>query len=85
MSRSPTSAEGSADAYRAGWSAVNKLLRQGHSWSGHEKNCAFLNAGNGTFANVSALSGADYGDDGRGSQEAPCGDSRGSGRGVGAN
>ena len=49
------------------------LLRRGHSWSGNERNCAFLNCGGGpastggqTFANISAVSGLDFPDDGRG-------------------
>ncbi len=46
------------------------MLRAGRSWSGNERNCCFLNVGNrdheGTgFANISALSGLDYADDGR--------------------
>ena len=58
------------------------MVRRGDSWSGHERNCAFLNCGQlGTkassssplhasgndrqFANISAVSGLDFADDGR--------------------
>ena len=43
-----------------------RLLRQGHSFSGNERNCVFLNDGAGRFADISALSGLDFPDDGRG-------------------
>jgi tetratricopeptide (TPR) repeat protein len=42
-----------------------KLLREGKSFSGHERNCAFLNCGDGRFANISAVSGFDFDDDAR--------------------
>jgi thiol-disulfide isomerase/thioredoxin len=44
---------------------VDELIDAGNSLSGREPNCAFLNAGNGTFATVSALSGFDFPDDAR--------------------
>ncbi|MCA9217382.1 MAG: tetratricopeptide repeat protein [Planctomycetales bacterium] len=42
-----------------------QMLMDGRSFSGHERNCAFLNTGNGNFATVSAVSGVDFPDDGR--------------------
>ncbi len=42
-----------------------QLLREGKSFSGHERNCVFLNCGAQHFANLSALSGLDFPDDGR--------------------
>ena len=42
-----------------------KLLREGRSFSGHERNCVFLNGRGLPFANVSAVSGLDFDDDGR--------------------
>ena len=42
------------------------LLRQGRSFSGRERNCCFLNLGDGRFADVSAVSGFDFPDDARG-------------------
>ncbi len=41
------------------------LLRSGRSLSGNERNCAFLNTGDGRFATVSRLTGIDFPDDGR--------------------
>ena len=87
MSPSPQAVKGgeALDRYLAGWDATMRLLREGRSFSGRERNCAFLNCGasgprrratarntdqtNGTspvaFANVSAVSGLDFADDGR--------------------
>lgn len=50
--------------------ALNRMLQQGRSYSGRERNCCFLNTnGNaqadGKFANISASSGLDMIDDGR--------------------
>jgi tetratricopeptide (TPR) repeat protein/thiol-disulfide isomerase/thioredoxin len=55
-------------AYDKGWAALNLMLREGKSFSGRERNCAFLNIGKpgGRFANISAVSGLDLIDDGRG-------------------
>ena len=42
------------------------MLKEGRSWSGHERNCAFLNLGENRFATISATSGFDFLDDARG-------------------
>ena len=42
-----------------------RLLSQGKSWSGYERNCCFLNTGSQRFACISATSGLDFQDDGR--------------------
>ena len=42
------------------------MLERGRSLSGYERNCAFLNTGQTRFADVSAASGLDTLDDGRG-------------------
>ena len=42
-----------------------QLVRKGSSWSGYERNCAFLNVG-GKFVTSSHVSGLDFVDDGRG-------------------
>jgi thiol-disulfide isomerase/thioredoxin len=69
VSSSPLSdelpADGDPDAYAEGWKALNKLLRQDYSWSGHERHAAFLNLADGTFADASRASGLDLADDGR--------------------
>jgi tetratricopeptide (TPR) repeat protein len=46
------------------------MLNAGRSWSGHERNCCFLNTGSnagskGRFATISATSGLDFADDAR--------------------
>ena len=61
------------DAYQRAWAAMQKLLREGRSFSSRERNCAFLNLHGsggaeeaGKFATVSAATGLDFPDDGRG-------------------
>ena len=70
MPRSPEAVEPDQDQdvpeYIAGWQAVIDLLKAGRSWSGHERNCAFLNCGGPRFANISAATGLDFADDARG-------------------
>ncbi|MGH9430925.1 MAG: FG-GAP-like repeat-containing protein [Terriglobia bacterium] len=51
--------------YRAAWTGIFQLAHQGHSWNGNERNVLFLNLGGGRFADVSAMSGLDFPDDGR--------------------
>jgi tetratricopeptide (TPR) repeat protein len=41
------------------------MVRNGRSFSGHERHCCFLNLGQGKFADVSSVSGFDFPDDGR--------------------
>ncbi len=57
-------AQDESAAYRTGWLAINRLVRQGFSWSGHERNCFYLNVGDG-FVRADAVSGLDFDDDGR--------------------
>ena len=45
--------------------SLHALIRNGHSFSGRERHCCFLNTGGRQFANVSAISGLDLVDDGR--------------------
>lgn len=51
--------------YQFGWRALTRLLHMGRSFSGREKNCAFLNTGGGRFADISSVSGFDFPDDAR--------------------
>ena len=51
--------------YRNAWSALSQLIGMGRSFSGHERNCCFLNNTSGRFADVSAAVGLDLIDDGR--------------------
>jgi len=55
-----------AEKYRKAWQKINDLVREGRSWSGHERNCCFLNTHQTRFANISSVSGLDFPDDGRG-------------------
>lgn len=66
MSRSPSAqSPGGVDDYESGWVVLHRMLREGHSLSGRERHCAFLNSADGRFADVSSLSGLDFPDDGR--------------------
>ncbi len=54
-------------SYIQGWNRLAALAAAGHSFSGHERNCCFLNtAGGEKFADVSSVTGLDFPDDGRG-------------------
>ncbi|MFN0125460.1 MAG: ASPIC/UnbV domain-containing protein [Verrucomicrobiales bacterium] len=70
MSQSPVDdfSEASVSPYRLGWRALNRLLHQDRSFSGRERNCAYLNTGGDrpSFADVSGVTGFDFDDDGRG-------------------
>ena len=58
-------------AYRKAWKALNTMLEEGKSYSGFERNCAFLNLGGDepggppNFAEISGACGLDVLDDGR--------------------
>ncbi len=57
--------EGGAGSYLEGWSAISRSMEEGVSWSGHERNVAWLNAGDGTFVEASGPLGFDQIEDGR--------------------
>ena len=68
MSQSPDESAASPDEinrYSRGWTAFTRMISAGRSFSGHERNCCFLNLGNGSFADVSAATELDYLDDSR--------------------
>ena len=68
MSQSPLSANASPAEtvrYQQGWKALNRLLHEDRSFSGNERNCAFLNRGGKGFTDISAVSGFDFPDDAR--------------------
>ena len=64
MSQSPLETKGSRD-YADAWRAINILIRSDGSWSGRERNLCFRNRGDGTFDDISFLSGLDLDADGR--------------------
>ena len=51
--------------YEQGWNAINELIRSDRSWSGFERNVAYLNHRNGTFSDVSGIVGLDFPEDSR--------------------
>lgn len=51
--------------YRRPDTSLMQLVESGRSLSGLERNCCFLNLRGGRFADVSAVSGLDFEDDGR--------------------
>lgn len=53
------------DASLKGWDAIMRQVTHGYSWSGQERNVCYLNRGDGTFANISHISGFDHLDDSR--------------------
>jgi tetratricopeptide (TPR) repeat protein len=63
--QSPEAPGDAGENYSLGWRAVNRLMRQGYSWNGHERNVAFWNVGNAHFADVSSAIGLDQPDDSR--------------------
>ncbi len=65
--KSPSGASPNSASAEAGpHGLLLELLREGRSFSGYEKHCCFLNTRDGRFTDVSAVSGVDYPEDGRG-------------------
>jgi peroxiredoxin/Flp pilus assembly protein TadD len=63
-SQSPLSETATLD-YSDSWAAVNRLIREGESWSGRELNCGLMNTGDGSFIDASNTMGLAFPDDGR--------------------
>ena len=63
MSQSPHQATPTR-AYENGLRAINRLIRESGSWSGHERNVLLRNEG-GTFSDISGTAGLDLDQDGR--------------------
>ena len=64
MSHSPQGPSPSPN-YETAWTAITELIHGDSSWSGHERNVAYLNNGDGTFSDVSGAAGLDFLDDSR--------------------
>ena len=52
-------------SYEHGWNAINELIRSDRSWSGYERNVFYCNNGDGTFSDISGITGIDFPDDSR--------------------
>jgi hypothetical protein len=65
VSQTPTDENATSD-YLQGWESLTRMiLHENASWSGRERNNVYLNLRDGTFADVSAVSGANSIEDGR--------------------
>jgi len=64
VGNSPANAMPSAN-YEHGWNAINELIRSDHSWSGYERNTFYLNNRDGSFSDISGVSGLDLIEDSR--------------------
>ena len=64
MSSSPENQARSSE-YERGWGLLYRLIRLNGSLSGHERNVLYRNHGDGTFADLSAVAGVDFPEDGR--------------------
>ncbi len=71
MSQSPVSTEqateeGVLERYTEAVLEMGRKILRGQSFSGRERHCVYLNTGGSRFANISAVSGLDFPEDGRG-------------------
>ena len=67
MSQSPINdfSNGVLTKYKNRWGALVRMLHADHSFSGGERHCAFLNLKGEGFADISAVTGFDFSEDGR--------------------
>lgn len=69
MSQAPSGSANSEqeDRYAEAWKTLLNWTEEGRSFSGHERNCCFLNVpGSERFAEIAAVSGINFPDDSRG-------------------
>lgn len=64
VAKSPDDATPSL-AYEHGWNAINELIRSDSSWNAYERNVMFANNRDGTFSEVSGITGLDFIEDSR--------------------
>jgi Flp pilus assembly protein TadD/peroxiredoxin len=64
VAKSPPSSLPSA-RYEQGWNAINELIRSDATWNGYERNVFYANNRDGTFSEVSGVTGLDFPDDSR--------------------
>jgi Flp pilus assembly protein TadD/peroxiredoxin len=51
--------------YEQGWNAINELIRSDATWNGYERNVFYANNRDGTFSDISGVTGLDFLDDSR--------------------
>ncbi len=51
--------------YEEGWNAINELIRSDATWNGYERNVFYANNRDGTFSEISGVTGLDFPDDSR--------------------
>jgi tetratricopeptide (TPR) repeat protein len=64
VGKSPQNSLPSA-SYERGWNAINELIRSDATWNGYERNVFYANNRDGTFSEISGVSGLDFADDSR--------------------
>lgn len=64
VERSPLNAIPTS-AYEQGWNAINELIRSDGTWSGYQRNVLYANNHDGTFTDVSGVTGLDCIEDSR--------------------
>ncbi len=64
VANSPREAKPAHD-YEQGWNALNELIRADGAWSGFERNVFYANNRDGTFSDISGVTGLDFLEDGR--------------------
>ena len=65
MSRTKNTAGEVSGGPNLAYLQLSRMMREGRSWSGRERNCCFLSTPGGGFADISAVSGLDFPDDSR--------------------
>jgi tetratricopeptide (TPR) repeat protein len=64
VARTPEKPRAAAD-YENGWNALNQLIREEYSWSGHEPNVFYAKGADRKYRDASGVSGLDFADDTR--------------------
>src|SRR5579864_7263225 len=64
VAQSPQNSSPSPD-YERGWNAINELIRSDATWNGYERNVFLANNRDGTFSDVSGVTGLDFREDSR--------------------
>src|SRR5580658_120398 len=54
-----------SEAYEQGWNAIDELIHADGTWSGYARNILYMNNRDGTFSDVSGVTGLDFIEDAR--------------------